>query len=251
VDPVSGPNSGGQNDRRQNSGNQDSGGQNTAGQNLDVQRDDQPNPVTPTVAPSARLDALLRDLSLTREGAEEGLLPIGVVDSARLVATATLLKSRGFLLLDIVGTDYLTYVLSKPARFGVTYNLYDIDTNTRLFLRVYVHDGEHLPSLYGVWKSANYLEREVFDLVGVRFDDHPDLRKVLTPDDLEGHPLRKDFPLGESPTLFGEGRFLDPAAFRAGLTGQQGGLTGWRGGERKGLALRTATPPRMPEGGES
>ncbi|WP_027480786.1 NADH-quinone oxidoreductase subunit C [Deinococcus pimensis] len=221
------------------------------GRNLDVQDDRQPNPVTPAVAPAARLDALLTELGLARESTEEGLLPVAPIEPARLLQTAALLRARGFMLLDVVGIDYLDYVLRKPARFGVTYNLYQPDTNERVFLRAYVEDGQHLPSLYPVWKSANYLEREVFDLVGVRFDDHPDLRKVLTPDDLDGHPLRKDFPLGESPTLFRDGRFLDPAAFRAGLTGQQGGLTGWRGGERKGLAPRAEAPVREPKGGES
>ena len=82
--------------------------------------------------------------------------------------------------------------------------------------------------------AANWLEREIYDLFGIRFEGHPDLRKILTPEDLDGHPLRKDFPLGETPTLFKDGRFIDPAAFRAGLTGKDPGLTGWRGGTRKG-----------------
>lgn len=71
---------------------------------------------------------------------------------------------------------------------------------------------------------------------------------MLTPDDLEGHPLRKDFPLGETPTLFREGRFLDPAAFRAGLSGEDTGLSGWRGSLRRG-STRDLEPPVMPEGG--
>jgi len=75
----------------------------------------------------------------------------------------------------------------------------------------------------------------VYDLFGIEFDGHPDLRKLVTPDDLEGHPLRKDFPLGETPTLFNEGRFLDPATFRAGMLGQDKGRTGWVGGARKGV----------------
>jgi NADH-quinone oxidoreductase subunit C len=87
----------------------------------------------------------------------------------------------------------------------------------------------------GIWPGANFLEREVYDLFGITFSGHPDLRKLLTPDELDGHPLRKDFPLGETPTLFNEGRFLDPAAFRAGLTGKDTGLTGFRGGARKGV----------------
>jgi NADH-quinone oxidoreductase subunit C len=72
-------------------------------------------------------------------------------------------------------------------------------------------------------------------MFGVEFAGHPDLRKLLTPEDLDGHPHRKDFPIGETPTLFNEGRFLDPGSFRAGLTGQDSGLTGWRGGTRRGV----------------
>lgn len=223
--------------------------------NLDVQDENQLNPVSPTVAVAdhgARVKAVFDDLGLTLE---PGIEPLAVLDAERLIAIAPLLKSQGFVLLDVVGIDFLTFVRPKPARFGVTYNLYHIDSNTRIFLRVYVADGVSIPSLYPVWRSANYLEREVFDLVGVRFEGHPDLRKVLTPEDLEGHPLRKDFPLGESPTLFREGRFLDPAAFRAGLSGQSAGLTGWRGGERKGFAERADKPPVpseiVPHGGES
>jgi len=71
-------------------------------------------------------------------------------------------------------------------------------------------------------------------MFGVTFEGHPDLRRLLLPEDFDGHPHRKDFPLGETPTLFNEGRFLDPAAFRAGLVGGDAGLTQWKGGARKG-----------------
>lgn len=203
--------------------------------NLDVQDPSQPNPVVPAqvqVDPRGRSRRVAGGLGLTLAA---GLEPLALVDAAQLARFAPLLQSDGFMLMDVVGTDYGEFVLPTPARFGVTYNFYQLDGNVRLFLRVYLEDGEALPSLYPVWKSANYLEREVYDLLGVTFEGHPDLRKILTPDDLEGHPLRKDFPLGESPTLFRDGRFLDPAAFRAGLRGESAGLTGWRGGERVGL----------------
>ena len=112
------------------------------------------------------------------------------------------------MLLDSVGLDYSKYVEKRPARFCVLHNVFHPRDHRRLFLRVYVPESGELPTLYPVWKSANYLEREVYDLMGVVFSGHPDLRKVLTPDDLEGHPLRKDFPIGETPTLFRDGRFL-------------------------------------------
>ena len=200
-------------------------------------------------APTTRdVTALIAELGLQEDDAAE---PTAVVPAAQLRQVAQALKERGFMLMDSVGVDYLTYPELKPARFALLHNIYHPRDHRRVFLRVWL-DGEepHVDSLYPVWRAANYLEREVYDLVGIHFDGHPDLRKVLTPDDLEGHPLRKDFPLGESPTLFNDGRFLDPAAFRAGMTGQQTGLTGWRGSLLRGhTEARDDLPAVMPEGG--
>lgn len=143
-------------------------------------------------------------------------------------------------LADIVGLDYLRYPQAKPQRFCVVYELVSLPgyvdgDGSRVFLRVYVpEDDPTIPSLTDLWMGADYLEREVYDLFGIRFEGHPDLRKILTPEDLEGHPLRKDFPLGETPTLFKEGRFIDPDSFRAGISGDKSGMTGYRGGSRRG-----------------
>ncbi|MFC3832381.1 MULTISPECIES: NADH-quinone oxidoreductase subunit C [Deinococcus] len=206
-----------------------------------------PVPVAPTTpAPEPRdLTPLIRTLKLTEDHAAE---PTVIVSPDELLQVAQALKAHGFMLMDSVGIDYLAYPEARPKRFAVLHNIYHPHDHRRLFLRVWLDDGETLPSVYPVWRAANYLEREVYDLIGVTFTGHPDLRKVLTPDDLEGHPLRKDFPLGESPTLFRDGRFLDPAAFRAGLTGQSGGLTGYRGELRRGQGT-DRLPPVMPEGG--
>jgi NADH-quinone oxidoreductase subunit C len=150
-------------------------------------------------------------------------------------------KDSGFeLLSDIFGIDWLTYPghpSSKEGgkRFTVAYNLYHLTMQERVFIRVDLADGETLPTATGIWKAANFMEREVYDMFGVEFDGHPELRKLLTPEDLDGHPHRKDFPIGETPTLFNEGRYLDPAAFRASIIGRDGGLTGWKGGARKGV----------------
>ncbi|WP_342446814.1 NADH-quinone oxidoreductase subunit C [Deinococcus sp. UR1] len=203
-----------------------------------------PAPPAPA-APSRDVSPLIRELGLTEDHAAE---PTALVTPDDLLRVARALKERGFMLMDTVGLDYSTYPERRPKRFAVLHNTYHPRDHRRLFLRVWLDDGEPLASLYPVWKAANYLEREVYDLIGVPFTGHPDLRKVLTPDDLEGHPLRKDFPLGETPTLFRDGRFLDPAAFRAGLTGQTGGLTGYRGELRRGQG-DDRTPPVMPAGG--
>lgn len=164
-------------------------------------------------------------------------------------------KEMGFnYLADIVGIDYLTYPDPRPERFCVVYELvsmpgYGDGDGSRFFARVYVPEKDPvLASVVDLWGSANFLEREVFDLFGIRFEGHPDLRKILTPEDLEGHPLRKDFPLGETPTLFREGRFIVPSEFRAALTGKDPGMTLYRGGSRKGYRSLWADLQRMKEG---
>jgi NADH-quinone oxidoreductase subunit C len=159
-----------------------------------------------------------------------------VAEPRQLVPAVQAVKEAGFeMLSDIFGIDYLDYPGYRGKRFAVVYNLYSIEHNARLFLRVYLDDGETLPTITHLWKGASFMEREVYDMFGVEFDGHPDLRKLITPEDLDGHPHRKDFPLGETPTLFNEGRFLDPATFRAGIAGKDKGLTGWRGGARRGV----------------
>lgn len=164
------------------------------------------------------------------------------VEKSQLILGLEALKSHGYLMLtDIFGIDYLTYPGHRGKRFTVAYNVHDISGANRLFLRVDLDDGESLPTATKLWKGASFLEREVYDMFGVEFQGHPDLRKLLTPEDLDGHPHRKDFPLGETPTLFNDGRFLDPAAFRAGLTGKDGGLTGWKGGARSGVVSSSRT----------
>ncbi len=207
------------------------------------------DPLTPRQDASRDVTPLMQELRLTPDPFAGSLSePTAVVEPGELRHVALHLKSRGFMLMDSVGIDYLSYPQPRPKRFAVLHNIYHPYDHRRIFLRVWLDDGQPLDSLSPVWRAAHYLEREVYDLIGVEFTDHPDLRKILTPDDLEGHPLRKDFPIGESPTLFREGRFLDPAAFRAGLSGQDGGLTGWRGSLRRG-SVRDMVPPVMPEGG--
>lgn len=94
-------------------------------------------------------------------------------------------------LMDVCGVDYL----GRELRFDVVYNLLSLSHNIRLRIKVEVEDGVPVPSVTSVYSSANWWEREVFDLYGIPFDDHPDLRRILTDYGFEGHPLRKDFPL--------------------------------------------------------
>ena len=94
-------------------------------------------------------------------------------------------------LMDVCGVDYL----GREPRFDVVYNLLSLVHNQRLRLKVQVEEGMPIPSVVSVYSSANWWEREVFDLYGIPFEDHPDLRRILTDYGFEGHPLRKDFPL--------------------------------------------------------
>jgi NADH-quinone oxidoreductase subunit C len=81
------------------------------------------------------------------------------------------------------------------APFDVIYNLYSIQANERVRLKVAATESDGVESVSGVWPAANWMEREVFDLFGVQFRNHPDLRRILLPPDWQGHPLRKDYPL--------------------------------------------------------
>jgi len=102
-------------------------------------------------------------------------------------------------LIDLCGLDYLLYKGGgwEGRRFAVVYHLLSIARNTRLRLRVFAPDDDLpvLSSVTGIWPSAVWYEREAFDLFGIVFTDHPDLRRILTDYGFIGHPFRKDFPL--------------------------------------------------------
>ena len=120
-----------------------------------------------------------------------------VARRAGLVELMTWLRdepSLGFKYLsDVAGLDLGEF--ANP-RFAISYHLYSLEHNHRLRVKVFLdEDDASLPTLWNVWKSANWLEREVYDMFGVNFENHPDLRRILMPADYEGHPLRKDFPM--------------------------------------------------------
>jgi NADH-quinone oxidoreductase subunit C len=98
------------------------------------------------------------------------------------------------MLSDLTAVDMLR--LRSEPRFDVVVQLYSLRNRTRLRLKAGCNDGEPVPSLVPLWNGANWLEREAFDMFGIIFDGHPNLRRMLLPDDWdEGHPLRKDYPL--------------------------------------------------------
>lgn len=129
-------------------------------------------------------------------------MPTISVPRERLVETMRVLRDvpelRFALLSDIAGVDYYP----REPRFELIYLLASLgvpgfgDTPKRLRVKVRVPgDPAHVPSVAAIWPSANWAEREVYDMFGVHFDDHPDLRRVLMPEDWEGFPLRKDYPV--------------------------------------------------------
>lgn len=119
-----------------------------------------------------------------------------------MLAAATLLRDAPGLqfnyLVSVVGVDYLP---ASP-RFAVAYHLYSMLYNRTLRLKVRAEEGEAVPSLTPLWASANWQEREVYDMFGIPFENHPDLRRILMPDDWDGFPQRKDYPLGYETVQF-------------------------------------------------
>ncbi len=101
------------------------------------------------------------------------------------------------LLLDVTVIDYLDYPVTQASRFSVVYTLRSLQQNMVAQVRVAVADpAAGIPSAAGIWASANWGEREAYDQYGIRFNGHPDLRRILNHWQFEGHPLRKDYPIG-------------------------------------------------------
>lgn len=120
-----------------------------------------------------------------------------VVPAARLFEVLSFLKIdlQFDMLAELTAVDYLEYQGAKD-RFGVVYVLVNTKSSERLVLKTYVNDPDPLlPSAYPLWKSADWLEREVYDMFGIKFSGHPDLRRILSPEEFTSFPLRKDYPL--------------------------------------------------------
>jgi NADH-quinone oxidoreductase subunit C len=128
--------------------------------------------------------------------------PVARVRPDILPSAAAFLKAAPWsftMLLDETCVDYP----DRPERFEMVYHFYSLASNRRLRLKAGLSaDHPEIGSLAGLWKNADWLEREVFDMFGVRFSGHPDLRRLLMYDGFEGHPLRKDYPLRGRQPLF-------------------------------------------------
>jgi NADH-quinone oxidoreductase subunit C len=115
------------------------------------------------------------------------------IEPADIVEVCRFLKERrGFRLVSVTAVDWWP----QEPRFEVVYHVHSIEHNERLRLKCGVAGGApEIDSVSGVWRSANWYEREVFDLFGIVFRNHPDLRRIMMPDEWQGHPLRKDYPV--------------------------------------------------------
>ena len=157
-----------------------------------------PPAAKPAVKPEPWSSPLLDELQKLFPGAITDPLvfrnqPSVTVDKESLLAACEFLKSdeggEYSLLTDHTAVDSP----KREKRFDLVYHLYSFKRNDRLRLKVLAADGEKVPSVVSVWPTANWLEREVYDMFGVPYEGHPDLRRILLPDEWTGHPLRKDY----------------------------------------------------------
>lgn len=131
------------------------------------------------------------------------------VNASDYVSTITKLYTDGFTMcVDLTAVDYLLHGgRSVPSdvvaqRFEVVVNLLSLSKRERVRVRLQVAEGESVPSLFDIHPSTEAMEREVFDMFGIVFDGHPDLTRILMPEDWDGHPLRKDYSQGRIPVQF-------------------------------------------------
>ena len=120
-----------------------------------------------------------------------------VVGSGQLFETLRCLKDQcDFdMLIDVTAVDYLHYPDARD-RFGVVYALLNVGTGGRIYVKTFLNEPNlELPSAFPLWKGADWMEREVYDMYGIVFDGHPDLRRILMPEEFTAFPLRKDYPL--------------------------------------------------------
>ena len=134
------------------------------------------------------------------------------IDPTSIRSTLQHLRGRGYAFLASVhGVDYYP----EEPRLGVIYELLDMSRVDRITVKLRLPtDSPKVDSVTNEWPTANHQEREVYDMFGVSFDDHPDLRRILMPEDYEGHPQRRDFPIGGEPVIFtyDEAKWLESRA---------------------------------------
>src|SRR5262249_53166237 len=123
-------------------------------------------------------------------------LRVNVAPEKVLAALECLKETAAFdMLVDVTAADYLYYPNAKD-RFGVIYALLNVASGERIYVKTMLNEPDlTLPSVYSLWKGADWMEREVYDMYGIVFEGHPDLRRILMPEEFTAFPLRKDYPL--------------------------------------------------------
>jgi NADH-quinone oxidoreductase subunit C len=134
------------------------------------------------------------------EAIEDRKQAILTVDRARLVEISLHLRDeeKFDMLTDLTAVDWP----KREKRFDVVLDLYSFAKNERLRLKIHAADAEAVPSVVSVWPTANWQEREVFDMFGIVFSGHPDLKRILLPDEWQGYPLRKDYDILQQDTAW-------------------------------------------------
>jgi len=142
-----------------------------------------------------------------------------VVESDRLIEVLQALRDDEVLAFEMLADLTAVDRLGREPRFEVVYHLLSVSKHQRIRIVVPIAEAACvLPSVVGLWPAANWLEREVWDLYGIRFDRHPDLRRILLYEEFEGHPLRKDYPKTRRQPLIGG----EPGEVGAGRKGEGG-----------------------------
>jgi NADH-quinone oxidoreductase subunit C len=150
-----------------------------------------------------------------------GDLTLQVRRDAIAQVCASLRTRHGFTyLVDVCGADYP----KREPRFDVVYHVYSFEANRRLRLRVMTDEATPVPTVSTVWRAANWSEREVFDMYGVRFEGHPDMTRILLWEGFNGYPLRKDFPVEGLDT----GSAIYPEYYEESAGPVAGTGTGWK-----------------------
>jgi NADH/F420H2 dehydrogenase subunit C len=153
-------------------------------------------------------------------------------DAIAQVAAALKNRHKFTYLIDICGADYP----KREPRFDVVYHLHSFETNRRIRLKVSTDEATPVPTVCGIWRAANWCEREAYDMFGVRFEGHPDLTRILLWEGFNGYPLRKDFPVEGIDT----GSAIYPEYYQETAGPVAGTGTGWK-------PAKPPAPPAPPE----
>ncbi len=162
-----------------------------------------PQALDPVATAREALDAIILDSSTFRNETTLIINPLDIVTVTRFLRDTNGLVYN--YLSDISAVDYFPELRGPngEGRFAVSYHLYSMLYNRRIRIKAFLpEENPSLPTVSVVWQAAEWLEREIIDMMGITFDDHPDPRRLLMPEDWDGHPHRRDYPLGYESIMF-------------------------------------------------